>query len=84
MARVRFIGPKPVTVPELGDREIQPDQVVEVPDVRFRGYVCQITKWESVEEPKLHGEHGPQTVSFTGSETTTPKKTAAKSAVKEG
>jgi len=64
MARVRFIGSEPVHVPELGGREIQPDQVVEVPDDRFEGYVCQ-TKWEPVEEP--------------GS-----KKTAAKSAVKEG
>ena len=51
MARVRFIGPEPVTVPELGGREIQPDQVVEVPDERFEGYVCQTTKWQSVEEP---------------------------------
>ena len=52
MARVRFIGPEPVTVPELGDREVQPDEVVEVPDARFEGYVCQPTNWESVEEPK--------------------------------
>ena len=51
MARVRFIGPEPVTVPELGGREIQPDQVVEVPDARFDGYVCQTTTWEPVEEP---------------------------------
>ncbi|WP_282695494.1 hypothetical protein [Streptomyces sp. CC208A] len=51
MARVRFIGPEPVTVPELGGREIQPDQVVEVPDARFGGYVCQKAKWEPVEEP---------------------------------
>jgi hypothetical protein len=47
---VRFIGSEPVTVPELGGREIQPDQVVEVPDARFEGYVCQ-TVWEPVEEP---------------------------------
>lgn len=51
MARVRFIGSEPVTVPELGSRVVQPDQVVEVPDARFEGYVCQITKWEPVEEP---------------------------------
>lgn len=50
MARVRFIGPEPVTVPELGSREVQPDEVVEVPDERFEGYVCQAA-WESVEEP---------------------------------
>lgn len=50
MARVRFIGPEPVTVPELGSREVQPDQVVDVPDDRFEGYVCQPV-WEPVEEP---------------------------------
>lgn len=50
MARVRFIGPEPVTVPELG-REVQPDEVVEVPDARFEGYVCQPGTWELVEEP---------------------------------
>ncbi|WP_406730894.1 hypothetical protein [Streptomyces sp. NBC_01794] len=51
MARVRYIGPEPVTVPELGEFEIQPDQVVEVPDERFDAYVCQSRTWESVEEP---------------------------------
>jgi hypothetical protein len=53
MARVRFIGPEPVTVPELGpERVVQPDEVVEVPDERFEGYVCQPSNWEPVEEPK--------------------------------
>lgn len=53
MARVRFIGPEPVSVPELGEgRVIQLDEVVTVPDERFEGYVCQPTVWESVEEPK--------------------------------
>ena len=52
MARVRFIGPEQVTVPELGDRSVQPDEVVEVPDERFEAYVCQPSNWESVEEPK--------------------------------
>lgn len=51
MARVRFIGPEPVTVPELGDRAVEPDQVVEVPDERFEGYVCQPQTWEPLEEP---------------------------------
>ncbi|MCP9209283.1 hypothetical protein [Streptomyces cucumeris] len=63
MARVRFIGPEPVTVPELGDRLIEPDQVVEVPDHRFEGYVCQPGTWEAVEEP--------------GSKSALAKKTAA-------
>lgn len=51
MARVRFIGPEPVTVPELQSRVIEPDEVVQVPDARFWGYVCQPATWESVEEP---------------------------------
>lgn len=51
MARVRFIGNEPVTVPELGSRTVHPDEVVEVPDGRFEGYVCQTTTWEPVEEP---------------------------------
>lgn len=52
MARVRYIGAEPVTVPELGDKTVQPDELVEVPDGRFDGYVCQSTTWEAVEEPK--------------------------------
>lgn len=53
MARVRYLGPEPVTVPELGpERVVQPDEVVEVPDERFEGYVCQTSNWEAVEEPK--------------------------------
>ncbi|GAA1283655.1 hypothetical protein [Streptomyces javensis] len=67
MARVRYTGPEPVTVPELGDREIQPDEVVEVPDARFEGYICQPANWESVEEPG----------------TKAAKKTAAKAPQKE-
>lgn len=52
MAKVRLIGPEPVTVPELGaERVVQPDEVVEVSDDRFDGYVCQPGTWESVEEP---------------------------------
>ncbi|QQZ54153.1 hypothetical protein IFE09_11360 [Streptomyces microflavus] len=52
MARVRYIGPEPVTVPELGGRTIEPDELVEVPDERYEGYVCQPATWEAVEEPK--------------------------------
>ncbi|MFF6925846.1 hypothetical protein [Streptomyces californicus] len=52
MARVRYIGAEPVTVPELGSRTVQPDELVEVPDDRFDGYVCQPAAWEAVEDPK--------------------------------
>lgn len=51
MAKVRFIGHEPHTVPELGDREVQPDELITVPDDRFEAYVCQTSLWESVEEP---------------------------------
>lgn len=50
MARVRYLGPEPVTVPELG-RTVEPDEVVEVPDDRFEGYACQPVNWEVIEEP---------------------------------
>ncbi|MET9099943.1 hypothetical protein [Streptomyces antibioticus] len=52
MARVRLIGPEAVRVPELGDRTVEPDEVVEVPDERYAGYVCQPATWEGVEEPR--------------------------------
>ncbi|CBG71870.1 hypothetical protein SCAB_48191 [Streptomyces scabiei 87.22] len=50
MARVRYLGPEQVTVPELG-RTVEPDEIVEVPDARFEGYACQPSNWEVVEEP---------------------------------
>ncbi|MFE4649282.1 hypothetical protein [Streptomyces sp. NPDC056707] len=52
MARVRYIGAEPVTVPELGGRTIEPDEMAEVPDKRFGAYVCQPTVWEPIEEPR--------------------------------
>lgn len=52
MARVRFLGAEPHIVPELGEREIQPDEIVTVPDDRFEGYICQSALWEGVEEPR--------------------------------
>ncbi|MCL6733290.1 hypothetical protein [Streptomyces neyagawaensis] len=52
MAKVRFIGPEPVTVPELGpERVVQPDEIVTVPDDRYDGYVCQPAAWEEIEPP---------------------------------
>ncbi|EGX60093.1 hypothetical protein SZN_09231 [Streptomyces zinciresistens K42] len=74
MARVRYIGPGAVTVPELGGRTVEPDEVVEVPDRRFDGYVCQVSVWEAVEEPAPDG--GPKAAPV--------KKTAARPQTKEG
>lgn len=51
MARVRYLGPQQATVPELGDRTVEPDEIIEVPDERFEGYACQPANWEVVEEP---------------------------------
>lgn len=80
MARVRFIGPEPVTVPELGGREIQLDEIVTVPDERYDGYVCQTTVWESVEEPASRDEEAGQ-VAYTAPP---PAVAAKKTARKEG
>ncbi|MFE7927787.1 hypothetical protein ACFU6S_03480 [Streptomyces sp. NPDC057456] len=52
MARVRYLGPETATVPELGNRSVEPDEIVEVPDARFEGYACQPSNWEVIEEPK--------------------------------
>lgn len=74
MARVRYLGSEPVTVPELGpERVVHPDEVVEVPDERFDGYVCQTSNWEPVEEPKTAEVPAPLV-----------KKTAAKPQKTEG
>lgn len=51
MARVRYLGHEQVTVPELGDRAVEPDEIVEVPDARYWGYASQTTNWEPIEEP---------------------------------
>ncbi|MEU8713617.1 hypothetical protein [Streptomyces sp. NPDC048663] len=50
MARVRYLGHEQVTVPELG-RTVEPDEIVDVPDDRFEGYVCQPANWEPIEDP---------------------------------
>ncbi|MGW8703236.1 hypothetical protein ACWGOK_41095 [Streptomyces eurythermus] len=50
MARVRYLGHEQVNVPELG-RTVEPAEIVEVPDDRYEGYVCQPSNWEPVEEP---------------------------------
>jgi hypothetical protein len=73
MARVRYLGPETVTVPELG-RSIEPDEVVEVPDDRYEGYVCQASTWEAVEEPKQEEPEPPLVA---------PKKTQAARPQKE-
>lgn len=59
MAKVRFIGAEPHIVPELGDRPIEPDEIVTVPDSRWEGYVCQPHLWESIEEPPPAEEEPP-------------------------
>ncbi|MFJ2477119.1 hypothetical protein ACIOWI_29795 [Streptomyces sp. NPDC087659] len=81
MARVRYLGPEPVTVPELGGRTVHPDETVTVPDERFGAYVCQTTNWESVEEPKDWTPPAPEREREPESETATPARTAAKKTV---
>lgn len=71
MAKVRFIGPEPVTVPELREEPVELDEIVEVPDERFEGYVCQPATWESIEEPKALAAHAKKT---TAAKTATSQK----------
>lgn len=73
MAKVRFIGPEPVTVPELRDHLIEPDEVVTVPDDRFEAYVCQPANWESVEEPREPKAEAPAKKATAAKAATTPK-----------
>jgi len=88
MARVRYIGPEErVTVPELGGRVVEQDEVVEVPDARFGAYVCQTSNWEGVEEPpdwtppeppaEADGESETESVTEQAPETNAPASVAA-------
>lgn len=56
MAKVRFLGSEPHYVPEAGDRLVEPDEVVTVPDDRFDAYLLNPDQWEAVEEPKPAAE----------------------------
>lgn len=70
MAKVRFLGSEPHIVAELGERRVEPDEVVTVPDERFGAYLLTPSLWEAVEEPKTAAPAA--------------KKTAAKAAAKDG
>lgn len=39
MAKVQYVGSEPVKVPALGDKQLQPGDVVEIPDEVFEAYV---------------------------------------------
>jgi len=45
MAKVQNVSGEVLNVPELGYRNVGPDEVVEVPDDRLEGYVCQPATW---------------------------------------
>lgn len=77
MAKVRFIGPEPHSVPELGDRLVDVDEVVTVPDDRFEAYLLQPHLWESVEEPKEPAEPTARTAKKTASRRPAAKAAAA-------
>lgn len=55
MAQVRNISGEPRQVPELGGfgggRVVDVDEVVDVPDDRYAGFVSQEDTWEGVVEP---------------------------------
>ena len=55
MAKVKFVGDQPVTVPELGGRRLEPGQIVEVPDAEmYRFSVSE--NWEPG-DPKAQKLH---------------------------
>jgi hypothetical protein len=66
VAKVRFLGDRPLFVAEL-DQLVQPDEIYPVPDARFEAYMLHPERWESIEEPPA-------------TEQAPPKKTAAKKA----
>lgn len=47
MAQVRFVGDEPYLVPLLG-REVQPDELVELPDVVVQEYAWPESLWKVV------------------------------------
>lgn len=57
MAKVQYVGAEPVTVGELGGLLVNPDDVIEVPDDRYEGYVppaehrSEDHPWQGVEAP---------------------------------
>jgi hypothetical protein len=70
MAKVRFIGAEPHLVPELGDRLVEPDQIVTVPDQRFDAYLLAPGLWEAVEEPKTPAAPAKKTTAAKAAPTT--------------
>lgn len=55
MAKVKFVGDQPVTVPELGGRRLEPGQIVEVPDAELYRFTVS-ANWEpgDAKAQKLH------------------------------
>jgi hypothetical protein len=55
MAKVKFVGDQPVTVPELGGRLLEPGQIVDVPDAELYRFT-QSANWEpgDAKAQKLH------------------------------
>lgn len=55
MAKVKFAGDQPVTVPELGGRLLEPGQIVEVPDAELYRFSVS-NNWEPADAraQKLH------------------------------
>jgi len=52
VAKVRNISGEARHVAELNGRLIEADEVVEVPDNRVDGYVCQESNWELIKGGK--------------------------------
>lgn len=52
MAKIRNVSGEPRIVPWLGDRLVDDDEVVEIPDQWLENFACQPQVWRVEDEPK--------------------------------
>ena len=61
MGKLRYLGDQAVSVPLL-DREVQPDELVEVPDAIAQEYAWAESLWDIVDSGKPVFDPGKKTV----------------------
>lgn len=52
MVPIRNVTTDALVVPELGDKVVDADDTVEVPEDQADRYTCQKGVWEAVKQPK--------------------------------
>lgn len=51
MAKIRFVGDEPRVVPLL-DREVIPDELIEIPDAVFAQYEWPAAQWDVIDSSR--------------------------------